>query len=102
MSTLTPCDPQDHWLPLARENRILGTYAQTEMGHGSFIRGLETTATFDEKTGEFVLHSPTLTATKVRHSPPLAPLPSPPLTPLSRARSSGGPAASARRARTAS
>ncbi len=31
---------------------------------GTFIRGLETTATYDPKTEEFVLHSPTLTSTK--------------------------------------
>lgn len=34
------------------------------MGHGTFIRGLETTATYDPATQEFVLHSPTLTAYK--------------------------------------
>jgi acyl-CoA oxidase len=42
----------------------LGTYAQTELGHGTFIRGLETTATYDSQTEEFVLHSPTITAYK--------------------------------------
>lgn len=52
------------WLPLARSNRIIGCYAQTELGHGSNVRGLETTATYDPKTQEFVMHSPTLTATK--------------------------------------
>lgn len=31
---------------------------------GTFVRGLETTATFDVKMQEFVLHTPTLTATK--------------------------------------
>ncbi|XP_069363234.1 acyl-coenzyme A oxidase 1-like isoform X2 [Maniola hyperantus] len=36
----------------------------TELGHGTFIRGLETQATYDEDTEEFVLHSPTLTAYK--------------------------------------
>ncbi|KAJ8926828.1 hypothetical protein NQ314_020678 [Rhamnusium bicolor] len=36
----------------------------TELGHGTFIRGLETTATYDPKTEEFVLNSPTLTAYK--------------------------------------
>lgn len=34
------------------------------MGHGSNLRRLETTAHFDEKTDEFVINTPTLTATK--------------------------------------
>lgn len=34
------------------------------MGHGSNVAGLETTATFDEGRDEFILHSPTITATK--------------------------------------
>ncbi|CAB3240218.1 unnamed protein product [Arctia plantaginis] len=36
----------------------------TELGHGTFIRGLETTATYDPETEEFALHSPTLTSYK--------------------------------------
>ncbi|KAI5344223.1 hypothetical protein L3X38_012100 [Prunus dulcis] len=36
----------------------------TELGHGSDVQGLETTATFDPKTDEFVLNSPTLTSSK--------------------------------------
>ena len=43
---------------------IIGTYAQTEMGHGTFIRGLETTATYDPATQEFILHCPTVRAYK--------------------------------------
>jgi acyl-CoA oxidase len=35
-----------------------GCFAMTETGHGSNVRGLETTATFDRETGEFVIHSP--------------------------------------------
>lgn len=38
-----------------------------EMGHGTFIRGLETTSTYDPKTKEFVIHSPTITAYKVNN-----------------------------------
>ncbi|CAG9796949.1 unnamed protein product [Diatraea saccharalis] len=53
-----------HWLPLAMQLKIIGTYAQTELGHGTFIRGLETTATYDERTEEFVLNSPTLSSSK--------------------------------------
>ena len=52
------------WLPLLKAGKIIGTYAQTELGHGTFVRGLETTATLDQDTDEFVIHSPTLTSTK--------------------------------------
>lgn len=37
---------------------------QTELGHGTFVRGLETTATYDPNTEEFILHSPTLSSYK--------------------------------------
>ncbi|XP_017485813.1 PREDICTED: probable peroxisomal acyl-coenzyme A oxidase 1 [Rhagoletis zephyria] len=43
---------------------ILGTYAQTELGHGTYLRGLETRADYDRKTDEFVLNTPTLTSYK--------------------------------------
>jgi len=43
---------------------ILGCYAQTELGHGSNVASLETTAIFDSNTDEFVIHTPTITATK--------------------------------------
>ncbi|XP_013924300.1 PREDICTED: peroxisomal acyl-coenzyme A oxidase 2 [Thamnophis sirtalis] len=54
----------DKWIPLAKKNFILGTYAQTELGHGSNLRGLETTATFDVATQKFILNTPTLSAMK--------------------------------------
>lgn len=57
-------EQQAYWIGRAFNLDIIGTYAQTELGHGTFIRGLETTATYDPKTKEFVLHSPTLTAYK--------------------------------------
>ncbi|XP_035658832.1 peroxisomal acyl-coenzyme A oxidase 1-like isoform X2 [Branchiostoma floridae] len=57
-------EQKEKWLNLAENYVIIGTYAQTEMGHGTFLRGLETTATFDPKTQEFILNTPTLTASK--------------------------------------
>ncbi|XP_055270172.1 peroxisomal acyl-coenzyme A oxidase 2 isoform X3 [Moschus berezovskii] len=52
------------WDPLCSQFQILGTYAQTEMGHGTNLQGLETEATYDVATQEFVVHSPTMTAIK--------------------------------------
>ncbi|ESN97746.1 hypothetical protein HELRODRAFT_114129 [Helobdella robusta] len=52
------------WMPRIENYEILGTYIQTEMGHGTNVRGLETTATFDPSTDEFIIHSPTLTSIK--------------------------------------
>jgi len=46
-------------------NGVIGCFAMTEMGHGSNVAGLETTATFDEAADEFIIHTPTLTGTKV-------------------------------------
>ena len=58
-------EQQEKWLKLAEKMQIIGCYAQTELGHGSNVQGLETTATFDSTTDEFVIHSPTLTSSKV-------------------------------------
>ncbi|XP_045771165.1 probable peroxisomal acyl-coenzyme A oxidase 1 [Maniola jurtina] len=57
-------EQQAQWLPRAWDCNIIGSYAQTELGHGTFIRGLETTATYDPISEEFVLNSPTLTSYK--------------------------------------
>ncbi|KAJ6633224.1 putative peroxisomal acyl-coenzyme A oxidase 1 [Pseudolycoriella hygida] len=63
MKLATP-EQQAKWVPRALNLSIIGTYAQTEMGHGTFIRGLETTSTYDPETKEFIIHSPTITAYK--------------------------------------
>uniref|UniRef100_T1IU94 Acyl-coenzyme A oxidase n=1 Tax=Strigamia maritima TaxID=126957 RepID=T1IU94_STRMM len=53
------------WLPLAENHEIIGAFAQTELGHGSDIQNLETIATYDKSTEEFVINSPSLTSTKI-------------------------------------
>nr|XP_006196518.1 peroxisomal acyl-coenzyme A oxidase 2 isoform X1 [Vicugna pacos]XP_015091879.2 peroxisomal acyl-coenzyme A oxidase 2 isoform X1 [Vicugna pacos]XP_015091901.1 peroxisomal acyl-coenzyme A oxidase 2 isoform X1 [Vicugna pacos]XP_015091902.1 peroxisomal acyl-coenzyme A oxidase 2 isoform X1 [Vicugna pacos]XP_015091907.1 peroxisomal acyl-coenzyme A oxidase 2 isoform X1 [Vicugna pacos]XP_015091911.1 peroxisomal acyl-coenzyme A oxidase 2 isoform X1 [Vicugna pacos]XP_031542223.1 peroxisomal acyl-coe len=52
------------WAPLCNKFQIIATYAQTELGHGTYLQGLETEATYDAATQEFVVHSPTMTAIK--------------------------------------
>lgn len=55
---------RDKWLPLAKKFKILGAYAQTELGHGSNVQGIETVAIYDKTTQEFIINSPTLTSRK--------------------------------------
>ncbi|KAI1232341.1 hypothetical protein IHE44_0006797, partial [Lamprotornis superbus] len=57
-------EQQDRFFMPAWNLEIIGTYAQTEMGHGTHLRGLETTATYDPSTQEFILNSPTVTSIK--------------------------------------
>jgi len=52
------------WLPRALTFQLVGSYAQTELGHGSNVRGLQTIATYDKKTQEFIINTPSLGATK--------------------------------------
>jgi acyl-CoA oxidase len=55
---------QREWLMKSINLQMIGTYAQTELGHGSNVRGLETTATYDSATDEFIINSPTVSAAK--------------------------------------
>lgn len=58
-------EQQREWFDRAwRMDGIIGTYAQTELGHGTFIRGLETRADYDAQSEEFILNTPTLSAYK--------------------------------------
>jgi acyl-CoA oxidase len=58
--------PEQHerFLRKAENYEIIGCYAQTELGHGSNVRGLETTATWLPQEKCFLLHSPHLTSSK--------------------------------------
>lgn len=53
-----------YWLPKIASWEVIGAYAQTELGHGSNVRGIECEARWDPASKEFVIHSPTLTASK--------------------------------------
>ena len=57
-------EQMDEWLGLVIARGVVGTYAQTELGHGTNLSKLETTATYDPKTEEWIIHSPTITAAK--------------------------------------
>ncbi|XP_030380571.1 probable peroxisomal acyl-coenzyme A oxidase 1 [Scaptodrosophila lebanonensis] len=52
------------WSEAAENCNIIGTYAQTELAHGTNVRGIATRADFDAKTDEFVLNTPNLEAYK--------------------------------------
>ncbi|MFN2319935.1 MAG: acyl-CoA dehydrogenase [Dermatophilaceae bacterium] len=46
------------------DGSLLGCFAMTEIGGGSDVANLETTATYDPETDEIVVHSPSPSATK--------------------------------------
>ncbi|OWF34664.1 peroxisomal acyl-coenzyme A oxidase 1-like [Mizuhopecten yessoensis] len=64
LERLASDDQKARWLPLARRYHMVGTYAQTELGHGTNLMELETTATYDKATDEFVLSTPKLSSIK--------------------------------------
>ncbi|KAL0084990.1 hypothetical protein J3Q64DRAFT_1809703 [Phycomyces blakesleeanus] len=55
---------QDKWNTKIENLEVIGCFAMTELGHSSALRDIETTATYDIATDEFVLESPTVTSSK--------------------------------------
>ncbi|WP_299532301.1 acyl-CoA dehydrogenase [Ulvibacterium sp.] len=48
----------DLYLKKTGQAKLLGCFAMTETGHGSNVRGIKTTATYDSKTDEIIIHTP--------------------------------------------
>ncbi|MHA7175842.1 acyl-CoA dehydrogenase family protein [Arthrobacter sp. Sr24] len=49
---------QDKWLPGIMNLDIPGSFAMTEIGHGSDVASIATTATYDAQSQEFVINTP--------------------------------------------
>ena len=57
-------DRHFEYVKLAQKLQVLGCFGMTEKGHGSNVRGIETTATYDAKTQEFIVNTPNPKAMK--------------------------------------
>ena len=54
----------EHFLPRAGSLELRGCFAMSETGHGSNVSDVETTATYDADSDEFVVHTPRPAARK--------------------------------------
>lgn len=64
IANLGDSETRKKYLPDVMSLDLLGCFAMTEVGGGSDVQNLETTATFDRGTGEFVVNTPTPSAEK--------------------------------------
>lgn len=57
-------EQKQEWMPQIEMGTIITSYVQTELGHGSDVQNLQTTAVFDVDTREFVFNTPNIAAYK--------------------------------------
>eukprot|EP00062_Callorhinchus_milii_P009304 gi/632952944/ref/XP_007892130.1/ PREDICTED: acyl-coenzyme A oxidase-like protein [Callorhinchus milii] len=55
----------EKWVQPIKDLKFTGMFAMTECGHGSNVKGIQTQATYDPATKEFVIHTPCEDAKKM-------------------------------------